>query len=306
MSLYSCTYCHSRHPFEELSKGDQMCKKCRKEHPLVTCTYCRMEFHLVGGNEQGKPVCKKCNGHVLKYGQPACCVHCNIRAAFNGSKCSRCESSERKYGPPIQCEQCKLKCAFKKSDESKDKVDGKILCLLCTLAYKRLVHRSKGVKELLRGQSHSHKKGTKREGHHHHRHHHKHEKKAKTDLVESSGARDSPGLGLKNTNSVNSDAGTEHNLSEHMAELTDVKEMVVKLKKQLQQKDQALIEKEKKITEIKAENWEKEKEFKKKLSSLQKELNDRLEILQTENRNLKKQLSQQQVQQVKKEKTATS
>lgn len=26
MSLYSCTFCHSRHPFEDLSKGDQLCK----------------------------------------------------------------------------------------------------------------------------------------------------------------------------------------------------------------------------------------------------------------------------------------
>ncbi|XP_031567805.1 protein FAM76B-like isoform X2 [Actinia tenebrosa] len=307
MSLFACTLCHSRHPFEELSKGDQLCKKCRKAHPLVTCIYCRMEFHLSGGTE-GKPVCKKCNGYIKKHGQPTCCEYCNIRAAFNGTKCSRCESSERKYGPPIVCEQCKLKCAFQKSDESKDKVDGKILCLLCTLAYKRLVHKSKKEGgELLRGSnSHSHKRSLKREGHHRHHHHHsKHEKRSKTEHNDVSGIGgsdvkpqgsaasgmgwDSPALGLY-TNSGNSDAGAEPVMSDHMAELTELKELVVKLKKQLQQKNQALIEKEKKMTELKAENWEKEKEFKKKILSLQRELGERLEALQNDNRNLKKQL----------------
>ncbi|EDO46673.1 predicted protein [Nematostella vectensis] len=288
MSLFACTKCHSRHPFEELSRGDQLCKKCRKSFPLVTCTFCRLEFHLLDKTE--RPVCKKCDSNIKQYGQPTCCVYCNIRAAFNGDKCSRCESSEKKYGTPVLCEQCKLKCAFKKSDESKEKVDGKVLCLLCTLSYKRLVHKSKGK---VHGRSSSQHKGVKRS-----HHHPKHEKKSKVAKLQESkqssqSSRDSPvtALGLYSASSGNSDTGGEAIMSGQMAELNDLKEQVAKLKRQLQQKDQALLEKEKKLTELKAENWEKEKVSKKKVMSLQKEMTDRIDTLQTENRNLRKQLS---------------
>ena len=142
MLLFACTNCNGRHTFEQLSKGDQLCKDCGKTYLLVTCTFCRLEFHLLRNTEKD-PVCKKCTYNLKMYGQPSCCEYCNIRAAFDGSKCSRCLSSEKKYGPPVSCEQCKLNCAFQKPLESREKVDGKILSLLCTLSYKRILQKPK-------------------------------------------------------------------------------------------------------------------------------------------------------------------
>ncbi|GBM86817.1 hypothetical protein AVEN_104085-1, partial [Araneus ventricosus] len=43
-ALFACTKCNSRHPFEELSQGQQLCQDCRGAFPLVKCTYCRTEF----------------------------------------------------------------------------------------------------------------------------------------------------------------------------------------------------------------------------------------------------------------------
>ena len=54
---------------------------------------------------------------------------------------SRCLSSEKKYGAPVVCEQCKLKCAFERPQNQKEKVDGKTLCFLCTMNYKKVKHR---------------------------------------------------------------------------------------------------------------------------------------------------------------------
>lgn len=76
--------------------------------------------------------------------QPTACDYCNIIAAFIGSKCQRCTNSEKKYGPPLTCEQCKQRCAFDRKDpESKKKVDGKQLCWLCTVSYKRAIAKAK-------------------------------------------------------------------------------------------------------------------------------------------------------------------
>ncbi|XP_015772202.1 PREDICTED: protein FAM76A-like [Acropora digitifera] len=296
MSLFACTHCNARHPFEQLSKGDQLCKDCRKTYPLVTCTYCRLEFHLLRNTEKD-PVCKKCTYNFKMYGQPSCCEYCNIRAAFEGSKCSRCLSSEKKYGPPVSCEQCKLNCAFEKPAEARDKVDGKTLCLLCTLSYKRILHKAKKREKRVGGQD-AHKRERKS----------KHAKLMKTENNDSpkdgkplsvaaaaleriGNNRGSP-LNIGIYSSMTNDANSESIMLEsHITELTELKEQVVNFKKQVQQKEQALIEKEKKITELKAEHWEKEKEFRQKIIQMQKDNADRVESLQVENRNLKRQVS---------------
>ena len=46
--------------------------------------------------------------------------------------------SYRRHGPPKTCEQCKQKCAFDKKDK-----DGKLLCWLCSMSYKRALVRTK-------------------------------------------------------------------------------------------------------------------------------------------------------------------
>ncbi|KAF4522531.1 hypothetical protein B566_EDAN009978 [Ephemera danica] len=117
-ALFACSRCFSRHPFEELSSGQQLCKECRGSFPIVKCTFCRSEFQQ---NNKGSTstICKKCEQNVKLYGKPTACEYCNIIAGFINNKCQRCSNSEKKYGPPVTCEQCKQKCAFDRKDEDK-------------------------------------------------------------------------------------------------------------------------------------------------------------------------------------------
>ncbi|XP_070191445.1 protein FAM76B-like isoform X1 [Littorina saxatilis] len=152
-ALFACTKCHRRFPFDDLSHGDQLCKECRSNFPVVKCTYCRAEFQL---NSKGSTttICSKCAQNVKIYGKPTACEYCSILAGFIGKRCQRCVNSEKKWGPPMTCEQCKLKCAFDRSDDCKQKtltndwmygaqVDGKQLCWLCTQAYKRVLAKTR-------------------------------------------------------------------------------------------------------------------------------------------------------------------
>ncbi|KAH9381910.1 hypothetical protein HPB48_017290 [Haemaphysalis longicornis] len=129
-------------------------------------------------------ICKKCEQNVKAYGKPTACEYCNIIAAFIGNKCQRCTNSEKRYGPPVNCEQCKQRCAFDRKDDSRRKVDGKLLCWLCTLSYKRALAKAKqndpmrhstlGKASATASSHHSHH-SSHGGGHHgsHHGHHHR-------------------------------------------------------------------------------------------------------------------------------------
>lgn len=95
--LFACTRCNSRHPFEELSSGQQLCRECRGAYPIVKCTYCRTEFQQESKSSLNT-ICKKCEQNVKLYGKPSACEYCNIIAAFIGNKCQRCTNSENVMG----------------------------------------------------------------------------------------------------------------------------------------------------------------------------------------------------------------
>merc|ERR1711913_201551 len=96
----------TRHPFEELSQGQQLCKKCRGDFPIVKCTYCRSEFQQESKSKTST-ICKRCEQNVASYGKPTSCMFCQLPAAFVGGKCQRCSGYYKKYGPPKTCDQCK-------------------------------------------------------------------------------------------------------------------------------------------------------------------------------------------------------
>ena len=98
-------------------------------------------FILFGSKSSTSSICKKCEANVGKYGKPSSCQYCGIIAAFVHGKCHRCHASYRMYGPPKTCEQCKQKCAFDKGD--KKETNGKLLCWLCSVSYKRALVRTK-------------------------------------------------------------------------------------------------------------------------------------------------------------------
>ncbi|CAL1285716.1 unnamed protein product [Larinioides sclopetarius] len=286
-ALFACTKCNSRHPFEELSQGQQLCKDCRGAFPLVKCTYCRTEFQ---DGSKGSPslVCKKCEVNVKLYGKPSACEYCNIIAAFIGAKCQRCTNSEKRYGPPVTCEQCKQRCAFDRKDDSRKKVDGKLLCWLCTLSYKRALAKTK--------QSASHRSSSSKPGHHHHssqnhkrssshsskskRSEHSPSKKPRTEISKSSNGS------LPSSESTLLDTGT----SDHVVAMHQLKDQIASLQKQLLVKDQQMLAREKQAGEAKAQHGIIERELRLKIQSMTKSHNDLVEELQSKVRVLQKQV----------------
>ncbi|XP_064501199.1 protein FAM76B isoform X5 [Pseudopipra pipra] len=261
-ALYACTKCNQRYPFEELSQGQQLCKECRIAHPIVKCTYCRSEFQQ---ESKTNTICKKCAQNVKQFGTPKPCQYCNIIAAFIGTKCQRCTNSEKKYGPPQTCEQCKQQCAFDRKEEGRRKVDGKLLCWLCTLSYKRVLQKTKEQRKSL-GSSHSNSSSsslTEKDQHHskHHHHHHHHHRHSSS-----------------HHNSINQSADSGG--TDNFVLISQLKEEVMSLKRLLQQRDQTILEKDKKLTELKADFQYQESNLRTKMNSMEKAHKETVEQLQ--------------------------
>lgn len=281
--LFACSRCFSRHPFEELSPGQQLCKECRGAFPVVKCTYCRSEFQQTSkGNTS--TICKKCEHNVKAYGKPTACEYCNIIAAFIGNKCQRCTNSEIKYGPPVNCEQCKQKCAFDRHDDDK-KVDGKLLCWLCTLSYKRALAKTKQgdadrrhIKMTQLRQSKAHKEPKLRS-------HNKRPQRVDVTKAPIS-ASDGDGTGggptgakvARHGHSGGPGMDIDPNSSDHVVAMTQLKEQIASLQKQLSQKDTQLLSKDKMITELKAKHFTTEAELRTKMQQTQKEFDAKVQM----------------------------
>ncbi|KAH3736049.1 protein FAM76B-like [Dreissena polymorpha] len=389
-ALFACTKCHDRHPFDALSSSEQLCKKCRNVQPVVKCSLCRSEF-TPGEKGSTSSSCRHCNYNLKVYGEPSVCRYCNLTAAFVDNKCQRCTAYEKKFGNPAPCEQCKMKAAFDRTDKAKSKVHGRVLCWLCTLAYKRVLQKAKqkqeekkqgmrsnpssfdkldkldssksentagtpinsrdkispfesnfqnakttpqpqkdsismlnlsvGEKstppsfassfdflrenkeeksnaskdEKLEGHEKEHNKH--RHHHHHHHHHKKHHKRShspnspnKRPRIENSDSNGLPGSLTPNKTSLltTEKSPVDPNSSEHIIAINRLQEQLDNMKKQLSMKDQQLLEKDKKITEIKAAQYESEKSFRTKLTDLSKKSSETIETLQSKNRDLEK------------------
>ncbi|RWS04510.1 Protein FAM76A-like protein [Dinothrombium tinctorium] len=327
VALFACTLCNSRHPFEELSQGQQLCKDCRGAFQIVKCTYCRTEFQQESKSNLNT-ICKKCEQNVKLYGKPSACEYCNIIAAFIGNKCQRCTNSEKKYGPPLPCEQCKQRCAFDRKDpESRKKVDGKLLCWLCTLSYKRALAKAKQNDTSMRHTSisvHKSNRSSSRQKYAHcfyvipiinvtknrgeHRSHHRHHNSSSSNLVSNSsvpasvpkkprleiGKSSNGSLVLPTTTAATAVTDTgliDPSNSDHVVAVTQLKEKMANLQKQLQKKDQELLEKDKKIAELKSQMKREEREWREKLQATQKSHNEKYSQLQEKYTQLQKQVA---------------
>uniref|UniRef100_H2LWY0 Protein FAM76B n=1 Tax=Oryzias latipes TaxID=8090 RepID=H2LWY0_ORYLA len=267
-ALYACTKCNQRYPFEELSQGQQLCKECRIAHPIVKCTYCRSEFQQ---ESKTNTICKKCAQNVKQFGTPKPCQYCNIIAAFIGTKCQRCTNSEKKYGPPQTCEQCKQQCAFDRKEEGRRKVDGKLLCWLCTLSYRRVLQKTKEQRKGFVSSNSSHKSSSIQKE--------TPKKKPKLEMKPSNG--DSSSI----TQSMDS-GGTDNFIL-----ISQLKEEVMSLKRLLQQRDQTILEKDRKLTELKADFQYQESNMRVKMNQMEKAHKEAMEQQQGKNRELMKQVA---------------
>ncbi|KAF7994477.1 hypothetical protein HCN44_003949 [Aphidius gifuensis] len=290
-ALFACSRCFSRHPFEELSPGQQLCKECRGSFPVVKCTYCRSEFQqAIKGNTC--TICKKCEQNVKAYGKPSACEYCNTIAAFIGSKCQRCTNSEKRYGPPVTCEQCKQKCAFDRQDEDK-KVDGKLLCWLCTLSYKRALAKTKqsdadrrAHMKLSQERAAKHKE-QKLKGHNKRPHRIDVTKlPPQPEPVETNGPTPA-----KITRMVGTHDPHDPNSSDHVVAVTQLKEKIALLQKQLSQKDSQLLTKDRQIHELKAKNFTAESELRNKMKSTEKDHDNKVNNMQQKISNLLKEVA---------------
>lgn len=292
--LFACSRCFSRHPFEELSPGQQLCKECRGSFPVVKCTFCRSEFQQTSKGSTST-ICKKCEQNVKLYRKPTACEYCNIIAAFIGNKCQRCTNSEKRYGPPVTCEQCKQKCAFDRKDEDK-KVDGKLLCWLCTLSYKRALAKTKQSvqdrREHQRLTRERERDAKRREQAGRPRSHNKRPQRADVTKL--------PAPTTENKEVVDGPPSkaprpavsrVDPHDPEHVVAMTQLKEKIVSLNKQMVMKDQQLLSKDKMITELKAKHFTVENELRNRMLASEREFKTKSEMMSGKIKNLQKEVA---------------
>eukprot|EP00090_Calanus_glacialis_P030193 TRINITY_DN4863_c0_g1_i1.p1 TRINITY_DN4863_c0_g1~~TRINITY_DN4863_c0_g1_i1.p1 ORF type:complete len:449 (-),score=151.81 TRINITY_DN4863_c0_g1_i1:213-1559(-) len=297
--LYACSKCFTRHPFEELSQGQQLCKKCRGDFPVVKCTYCRAEFQQESKSKTSS-ICKRCEQNVAQFGKPTSCQFCQLPAAFVGGKCQRCASYYKRYGAPKTCDQCKQKSAFDRGDNSP-----KLMCWACTCSYKRALAKTKHqdparhsrvfkkdpkpktdeeirLDKEKRKEKHMNSKMPKRpdvtklehgqdsggnSGHHSHHHH--------------SSSHPPPPKVLKR----------ERDDTDHVGEINQLKEKIAALEKHIRVKDNQLIVKDQEITQMKAKLFNEEKLIREKMKTMAKSHEDKVTELQNKTRSLQTEIS---------------
>ncbi|XP_065837794.1 protein FAM76A-like [Oscarella lobularis] len=265
-----CKQCKKSCSEHELSTTQSLCKACRQMFPSVLCKYCRVEFRAKNGTDKRNVACVECQMNVQLYGQPAKCIYCLLPSAFGSQPCRRCESSKKKYGNPVKCEMCDKQSAFIKEADRRQKVGGKILCMLCTMEYKRKLHREKKRpmkdKEKHNSESTRIKHGTDNDS---------------TDVdsrASESTTTDRVPVSLESVLQADS-----------VLRVSQLNEEVADLKRAVQQKDQEIFKKDKLIFELKAQLNQTEKSYRQKIVTLQKESKEKSEALLSQRRALQRQ-----------------
>jgi len=283
--LYACSKCFTRHPYEELSQGQQLCKKCRGDFPVVKCTYCRSEFQQESKSKTSS-VCKRCEQNVAQYGKPTTCQYCQLPAAFVGGKCQRCSHYSKRYGPPKICEQCKQKSAFDKGDNSK------LMCWACSCSYKRALAKTK------QSDPARHSRVFKKEKERKHlteedrvkkRERYMNSKKPnRPDVtkIELEAAHVTTTKVAPPKKEVVRDGDTDH-----VGEITQLKEKIAFFEKTIKQKENQMISKDREICQMKAKLFNEEKLIRQKMQSMARLHDDKVTELNSKIRALNNEIS---------------
>uniref|UniRef100_A0A8C3WHN9 Family with sequence similarity 76 member A n=1 Tax=Catagonus wagneri TaxID=51154 RepID=A0A8C3WHN9_9CETA len=204
---------------------------------LYACTKCHQRFPFEALS-QGQQLCKECRiAHpVVK------CTYCRTeyqQESKTNTICKKCAQNVQLYGT----------------------VDGKLLCWLCTLSYKRVLQKTKEQRKHLSSSSRT-----------------SHQEKEQYSRLSGG-----------HYNSFSPDLALDSPGTDHFVIIAQLKEEVATLKKMLHQKDQMILEKEKKITELKADFQYQESQMRAKMNQMEKTHKDVTEQLQAKNRELLKQ-----------------
>ncbi|PIO25359.1 hypothetical protein AB205_0038680 [Aquarana catesbeiana] len=221
------------------------------------------------------------------------------------------------------CTKCHQRYPFEELSQGQQlcKVDGKLLCWLCTLSYKRVLQKTKEQRKSL-GSTHSNsstssltEKDQQSKPHHHHHHHHHHRHSSShhkvgslspeseqgiwkpshksTTAIQNETPKKKPKLESKPSNGDSSSItqSTDSGGTDNFVLISQLKEEVMSLKRLLQQRDQTILEKDKKLTELKADFRFQENNLRTKMNGMEKAHKESFEQLQGKNRELLKQVA---------------
>lgn len=157
-------------------------------------------------------------------------------------------------------------------------IDGKLLCWLCTLSYKRALAKARQVeteRRMTKKRPSTDKQQLKESSH----------KKSHRQDISKPPLPEIPEKVAKNAGPV------DQNSSEHVVAI-QLKEQIASLQKKLQMKDRELLSKDKHITELKSQNFISENELRTKMKDAEKYYETKIDVLNKKVAGLLKEVAQ--------------
>lgn len=161
-----------------------------------------------------------------------------------------------------------MKAKFNNHSFPRSQIDGKLLCWLCTLSYKRAVAKARQEQTHAPGMTSKKRPSTDKQAQMKENH-----KKMRLD----SSKQALPEIPDKIVR--NSGMSMDPNSSDHMVAMTQLKEQIASLQKRLTQKDREMLAKDKHITELKGQNFQSENELRTKLKDQEKLYENKVDVL---------------------------
>lgn len=243
--LFSCAKCFRNFPQSEMSRTGQTCKSCNPHHSTFKqCEYCKADFkYYIYG-----VICPRCQSLKSKYGEPQPCSICRLKTAFgNALVCQRCLHYRMRFGEPRECQSCGQVCAFLKDEASRQKVDGQVLCWVCTYNFKLARSRERSDHGINKRRSDDIDQSRS-----------KNER-----IIESQQKRTRPDGYMTPTSEPTAPETQKHSsinvqnidsvYNEHILTISQLQDDVKNLKRQLAIKDADLLSKDRTIAELKSE-----------------------------------------------------
>ncbi|XP_077596430.1 protein FAM76B isoform X2 [Stigmatopora nigra] len=195
---------------------------------------------------------------------------------------------------------------------SRVQVDGKLLCWLCTLSYRRVLQKTKEQRKGFgssNASSLNEKDPHSRQHHPQQRHSSSHHKLSgslspeqeqglwkqshKSSSIQKETPKKKPKLEMKPSNGDSSSItqSMDSGGTDNFILISQLKEEVMSLKRMLQQRDQTILDKERKLTELKADFQYQESSMRVKMNTMEKAHKESMEQQQGKNRELMKQVA---------------